>query len=238
MAGEWGIFNQNGGTVLRADAVASVEYTHDYRVSDYPQEKGAFESYNKVQVPFQGKVTFIVSTSRRDFLQSLETAEASLDLFVLATPDASYPSVNLVHFGYRRSQQQGTTMMLVDVWVEEIRIVSGAELLNTTTQSVNGTDSQQNGAVQSQPDGPGGSTNLQSNLNISNIPNGPPTSLPSPNVGPAFFDATNLPKVPNTWDQLTVPQQSSVISLTGGGVKSAFVSPPSTVLDDVVVQSN
>ena len=45
---QWGIFSQGGAPVLQADSVNSFDYERGYLVSDYPQEQGAFQSYNKV----------------------------------------------------------------------------------------------------------------------------------------------------------------------------------------------
>jgi hypothetical protein len=148
---QWGIFGSTGGTVLAADAVMTLEYAHDYKVSDYPQEKGAFQSYNKVQIPYQHKVTFAVASERKAFLDAVEVAVGSLDLFTVVTPEISYPSVNLTHVGYRRIANNGVTTILVDVWCEEIRIIGSENLSNT--RSTNGAGEQNNGPVQAQDPG-------------------------------------------------------------------------------------
>jgi hypothetical protein len=145
---QWGIFGSTGATVFVPDAVISVEYAHDYKVSDYPQEQGAFQSYNKVQVPYQHKVTFAVGAARAAFLNAIEAAVGSLNLYTVVTPEISYPSVNLTHVGYRRVANNGVTTIMVDVWCEEIRIIGAANLSNT--RSTNGADAQNNGPVQTQ----------------------------------------------------------------------------------------
>jgi len=147
MLGQWGIFSQTGAVVLQADSVFSVEYEHDYRVSDYPQEQGAFESYNKIQVPWQAKVVFLIGADRELFLVSVENAVASLSLFVVVTPEFSYPSANLTRVSYRRiAKAGGASMIMVEVWCEEVRIVQTGQLSNT--QSTNGATSLNNGPVQ------------------------------------------------------------------------------------------
>lgn len=148
----WGIFGQTGATVLAADAVLSVEYAHDYQVSDYPQEKGAFQSYNKVQVPYEHKVSFVVSTDRSGFLTAVEAAVGSLELYTVATPDKNYPSVNLIHVGYRRVANNGASAIVVDVWCKEIRIIGSASFSNT--RSTSGADAQNNGSTQADNPGP------------------------------------------------------------------------------------
>lgn len=145
---QWGIFGTTGMTILQADSVLSVEYAHDYKISDYPLEKGAFSSYNKVQTPFQTKVTFLVGTARFNFLSAIETLAGSLDLVTIITPDFQYPSANVTHVSYRRIAQNGVTLIAVEVWCEEIRIVGAATLSNS--QSTNGATAQNNGPVQPQ----------------------------------------------------------------------------------------
>lgn len=146
MLGQWGIFAQSGSPVLTADSVFGVEYAHDFKVSNAPQEQGAFESYNKVQVPWQAKVTFLLGTNRDLALSAAETAVASLDLFTVVTPEISYKSANLTHLSYSRTAKNGATMIVLDVWCEEIRIVGSGQMANT--QSTNGATSVNNGQVQ------------------------------------------------------------------------------------------
>jgi hypothetical protein len=143
---QWGIFSNNGGPILVVDSVASVEYARDYHVSDFPQEQGAFASYNKVQVPFQAKVGFLIGPSRTDFLNAVEAAVASLQFVAVVTPEISYPSANLTHYSYRREIRSGVTLIRVDVWAEEIRIISGNP--PDSAQSTNAATPSQSGQVQ------------------------------------------------------------------------------------------
>jgi hypothetical protein len=146
---EWGIFTQDGQPVLLGDAVHGIEYQNDYRISDAPQEKGSFQSYNKVKVPWQAKVRFLVSgtvQAKNAFLAAAEAACASLDQYVVATPEFSYISANLIHLGYDRSAQSGAQLMRVEIWCEEVRIVAGTQLSNT--KSPNGAAPTNNGPVQ------------------------------------------------------------------------------------------
>lgn len=146
---QWGIFTQDGAPVIVHDSVASVEYARDYRISDYPQEKGAFQSYNKVKVPFQAKVGFLISETRRDCLQALEKVVESLDLVTVVTPELSYPSANTIHYGFQRTLRSGVTLIRVDVWCQEVRII-GAPVPGVT-QSTNGATPTESGQVQAVP---------------------------------------------------------------------------------------
>lgn len=178
--GQWGIFDPNSGMpLLAADSVYSMEYTRDYRLSDYPQEMGAFESYNKVQLPYQAKVTFSLSKARTDFMNSIEAAAQSLALVAVITPDIMYPFANITHYGYRR-QKENAELVLVDVWCEEVRITG----VTTTSQQ-----QPPSNPPQSPPTGPPQS------------PNGsPPTNggQPQPQPPPAPAPPPTTPEPPPT----------------------------------------
>lgn len=147
-APQWGIFKDNK-PVLVSDSVGSVEYTRDYQISDYPQEKGAFASYNKVQVPYQTKLSFLIGATRKDFLSALDAAVKSLDLVTVVTPEIFYDSANLMHCNYRREAQHGVTLIRVDVWCEEVRIVAGPEF--SDSKSTNGAGADVSGQTQPVP---------------------------------------------------------------------------------------
>lgn len=134
---EWGIFTQEGTPILTVNSVDSVEYARDYRVSDYPQEQGTFESYNKVQVPFVAKIAFLIGDTRVSFLNSVEQAVASLQLVTVVTPEIQYSSANLVHYGYRREARSGKTLIRVEVWCQEVRIINAASLAASGTRAAN-----------------------------------------------------------------------------------------------------
>jgi hypothetical protein len=141
---EWGIFDQSGGIVLPADSVFGVEFLIDHQLSDYPQEDGAFFTYNKVQLPYTAKVTFLVGLDRAGFLDALQTAVDGLDLFSVVTPDFTYPSANLIRYSYRRiAREGGVSMLRVEVTCQQVRIVDAAATSNT--RSTNGASSQSNG---------------------------------------------------------------------------------------------
>lgn len=160
-APQWGIFDQFGNPVLVANSVAAVDYRREYRISDYPVEQGGFASYDKVQMPFDARVTFVVTGSlslissilsggaigslitgtdsaqanRAAFLAAMETAAASLNLYSLITPEITYQSANIVHCDYRREARNGTTMIRVDVWLVEVRVAPAAQMSNTQAPS-------------------------------------------------------------------------------------------------------
>lgn len=128
----WGIFQQTGAPYLVADSVGSVEYRRGYDVSDYPQEQGAFATYNKVQRPYDSKVTLLSSLTRQQLLNVLEPAVASLSLVSVVTPEVSYQSANLTDYAIRpRTARSGVSLVTVDVWLKEIRVTATTSLGGT-----------------------------------------------------------------------------------------------------------
>jgi hypothetical protein len=222
---QWGIFDPSGNPVLVADATASIEYARDYRISDYPQEQGAFASYNKVQLPFEAKVGFFINKTRVPFLNTIEAELASLDLVSVVTPEITYPSANLTHYGYRRVQRDGVSLMLVEVWAEEVRVTASASLSNA--QSTNAQPTQQNGATQAQqaplPTTPAISTTQQFNNAVTTQAQANTMLAPSP----GYFSPSTLPVAPQPFNVLPNAQQQA-ITVFGQqkGSTTAYVSAP------------
>ena len=54
-AERWGIYLKDK-LVLEADSMKSIDYVQGSKISDYPQEEGAFQSYNKVATPYEVRV--------------------------------------------------------------------------------------------------------------------------------------------------------------------------------------
>lgn len=214
---QWGIFKQTGEPLIAVDSAASVpanstesiDYARDYRVSDYPQEKGAFQSYNKVQVPFQAKVGFLISTTRTDFLNAIEAAAASLDIVTVVTPEIQYASANIIHYAYRRDGRSGRQLIRVDVWCEEIRISGGVLLSSSsdTTQSPNAAPPTQSGPAQP----------------IATIQN-PPTATDT-SVGGGFTPVGDQNFTPTSGQIATSAANPGVLNLQGSG-PGGFMSLP------------
>jgi hypothetical protein len=173
---QWGIFDQTGNPVIIGDSVVAVDYRQEYRLADYPIEEGAFATYNKVQQPFDIRVSFAVSgkldlissilsggaigsaisslvtgsspsqASRGNFLQQLDAALRSLYLFTVVTPEKTYPSVNLSHCDYRRESHRGATLLTIDVWCQEVRVAARGAYSKTNQPT--GTDPVDGGTKQ------------------------------------------------------------------------------------------
>ena len=121
----WGIF-QNGAPVIVADNVASMEFRSEWLISDFPVESGAFQSYDKVFVPYHVRFRFTAGGSEADrsaLLQSIAAIAGDLNLYDAASPEAIYLNCNVTHYDYRRTAVNGVGLLQVDVWLEEVRVV-------------------------------------------------------------------------------------------------------------------
>lgn len=172
---QWGIFDQGGQPVAIADSVLGVDFRKEFRISNYPQEPGAFQSYNKVETPYDAKVTLACGDAgslfsfpgsqvarRTAFLSAIDAAVASLDLYAVITPEFTYESANLIHYDYRRSARGGASLLEVDIWLEEVRVTATADFTNTASPA--GANPANGGAVQPTAPTPSQASNIPNNL--------------------------------------------------------------------------
>jgi hypothetical protein len=146
---QWGLFAQNGGApVVTADNCAAFEFRQDWNLPTYPMENGAFGSYNKVWEPFTVRLRFSTGGSIADknaFLASIQAIAGNLVLYSAITPEATYPSVNVDHYDYRRADGKAG-LLIVDVWCEQISQTGSVSYGNTISPS--GAPQQNGGTVQ------------------------------------------------------------------------------------------
>lgn len=149
---QWGIFTQDGFPALLADAVLAVDFRREWRLSDYPVEAGGFETYNKVAIPYDNRVSLVCSGTLMPistFLTTLDNMATSLDLFVVSTPDVIYPNVNIIHYDYRRETRRGAGLIVADVWLEQVRSTVRTQF--TRSKDADGASPVSNGTVQAVP---------------------------------------------------------------------------------------
>jgi len=150
---EWGIF-QNGKSVLISDSVVSVDYRKEWHISDYPIEQGNFESYNKVRMPYDARITFSkggTDSDRNEFLTTIESISASLELYDVVTPEFTYVNANISHFDYRRTSINGVGLLAVTIWLQEIRATAASAFSKVETAEPSGAQPLNNGVSQSLP---------------------------------------------------------------------------------------
>lgn len=133
----WGIY-LDGIPAFDFNSVVNFDFKQDWPISDYPVEQGGFQSYDKVELPFD--VRFRIASGgtvaeRQQFLDAIEQASKSLDLFDAVTPEKVYLSCNISHYDYRRSNQNGVGMIVADIWLTEIRVTATSTFTNTQSPS-------------------------------------------------------------------------------------------------------
>lgn len=145
---QWGIF-KDGVAVILADSVVSFEYKQDWSVSDYPVAPNSFESYDKVNTPFDARIRMTRGGSLADreaFLQAIAKVAQSLNLYDVVTPEITYTSVNVIHYDYGRNNLNGAGLITIDVWLLQIQQTGTAAFGKTAAPS--GADAVNGGTVQ------------------------------------------------------------------------------------------
>jgi len=169
---QWGIFDSNGkalgdpaqfvgiaGAALSSAGLGSelstgsVDYSKETKVSDFPLERGGFASYNKVELPAAPAVTLCMGGSeanRRSFLEAIDYATKSTDLYSVVTPEVTYINFALERYNYQRRNDRGATLLLVEISLREVRQVSSVYSLGVVQKpkDAGATPSVDNGKVQ------------------------------------------------------------------------------------------
>lgn len=123
-----------GLPVFVTASFVEMEYKNDNPVSDYPVEDGGFQSYDKVQLPFDLRVRLACAgtTVQLQQFQDLILAMAlDLNLYDVVTPDQVFSSVNCLHVDYRRTANNGVSMIVADLFFQEIRVTATSTFQST-----------------------------------------------------------------------------------------------------------
>lgn len=146
----WGIF-LDGDLVLESDSMVSFDLRQDLPISDYQVEEGAFQSYDKVQLPVEIRVRVSAGgdiANRQRFLQSIDAVMNTTDLYDVVTPEEVYVGYNFTHRDFRRQGDQGNGLIVVDLWLTQVRESAQSTFSNTQTPGAAG--QQNTGNVQPQ----------------------------------------------------------------------------------------
>lgn len=129
----WGIY-LDGLPVIPLGSTITFDYSEDYTISNYPQERGAFQSYNKVQVPSRIKTRVARGGSdaeRSEFLTSIALQMRTTELYDVLTPEGVFSDYNFIHQDQRREASRGLGLVTVDVHLEQVRLSATSEFTNT-----------------------------------------------------------------------------------------------------------
>lgn len=125
---KWGIVANGGSAALTPDSFIDFEYREEAKIPIYPLQNGAFQSYNKVGLPYDIRLTVTCSgngkMSKGAFIQGIDKLLTGLTLVDIVTPDATYKNTNLIHVDYRRDATNGATLLIAQLWFQWVRVVS------------------------------------------------------------------------------------------------------------------
>lgn len=151
LSNEWGIY-LDGEKVLTPDSFLALDYKRDATIADYPIEGGGFETYNKVQRPFDVRLRLTKGGGpgdRRDFLAAVESIFESLSLYDVVTPEKTYLSCNVTSIGHGRSAMNGMGLLTIDIALREVRVTARTAFANVQSPPAAGIV--YGGTVQPQP---------------------------------------------------------------------------------------
>lgn len=146
---QWGIFEEGGDLAVTPDSIVAFESRREYRISDYPIEAGGFESYNKVQIPYELRVSMTKAGSdaeRGKFLQDIDNIIESIDFYSVVTPERIYTPVSPVSRDFRRTSENGVKLLVVEITCRQIRVE--ASLTFSDSKAPAGSDDVNDGPVQ------------------------------------------------------------------------------------------
>lgn len=131
---QWGIFDTNGNQVVQPDSVVGFDYRKEYTISDYPVELGAFESYDKVETPYEITIRMTKGGSlsdRQTFLANIDAIKGDTNLYSIATPEVTLVNGNIISVDYSRKNDHGVGLITVDCRVVEVRETAQQQFSNT-----------------------------------------------------------------------------------------------------------
>ena len=99
-------------------------------------------------MPFDVRVTISCNgkgaMTKENFLSTIEQLMNSLTLINVITPNFTYQNCNLVHVDYRREAKQGVSLIIAQLWFQQVII---AQQATPTTTEPSGASTYINGQV-------------------------------------------------------------------------------------------
>jgi hypothetical protein len=130
-----------------------VDFTKETKISDYPLEAGGFAAYNKAESPASPVVTLILdgdASDRTAFLNLINAACVGTDLYSVVTPEITYYNHSVERYRYSRKANKGLTLLIVEVFLKEIRTVTSTYSTVSIVNPINAaaTPAESNGVTQ------------------------------------------------------------------------------------------
>ena len=126
LAPVWTLQNEGGGTAVDFDVFLGIDFAGDNQVAHEPIEQGGFASYNKQNTPKEITVELACTKmyfSQQPVLESIDKLASGVQKLSLVTPSSEYKNLNLESYTYRRTDDAGAGMLVVELKLVEIREV-------------------------------------------------------------------------------------------------------------------
>jgi len=135
LAPVWTLQDEGGGNAVDFDVFLGIDFSGDNQVAHEPIEEGGFASYNKQNTPKE--ITVELASTKMYFnqqpvLESIDKLASGTQKLSLVTPSSEYKNLNLESYSYRRTDDAGAGMLVVELKLIEIREV---EVKKKTTAS-------------------------------------------------------------------------------------------------------
>ena len=133
----WTLQDEGGGTAVDFDVFIDMDFSGENQIAHEPIEEGGFASYNKQDSPKEITVTLACTklyASQQPVLENIDKLAASIQKLSLVTPSSEHKNLNLEGYSYRRTEDAGAGMLVVELKLVEVREV---ETKKKTTASQN-----------------------------------------------------------------------------------------------------
>lgn len=154
----WGIFDSNFNSVVTADSFMSFAFKKRTDVPTFQVQGGKLAAYNKISLPFDASIRITrggTQADRQQLIAQLDALIASLDNFIIVTPEKSWTSANCIEYDLTR-KDEGDAYFFSDVelYFQEIPTTTAIYTTTNTTslanaQQANAQGTQNNGVLNS-----------------------------------------------------------------------------------------
>ena len=133
-----------GTYALSPDSFVDFEYKEDHKIPNYPIQNGGFQSYNKIALPYEIKLTIAQGNSNyiATLLMEIQALVDDVQILSIVTPDKIYPSVNLIHFDYKKQATNGAVLLIANLTFQEVKVIVApskpCSSPNSATATING----------------------------------------------------------------------------------------------------
>jgi hypothetical protein len=113
-----------------------MDYRLAFNISDYPVEQGSFQSYNKVQRPYQVSVAVTAGGTEENRALLLSQVQAIIDttnLYTVVMPEGGIVGLNPVGFTFSRRSDRGLGLLTIEIFFQQVRPAGDPTFSTTNT---------------------------------------------------------------------------------------------------------